>query len=142
MNVRRRKPAAGSDSASTTRSENWSRTYMAPVTTRYGSAEVARSSRPRRAEGVAYGARSSRQNEGRSASVVISPAVIAATVQDWACRGLRGRRGRLAPDESRRGRDEPPSRPRTRTLPERHRDRTGPRGRLRPPRARHLHAWP
>src|SRR5205807_8188453 len=71
MKIRTRKPPAGMASASASQSETWSSAYMPAVRTTYGITEVARSSRPRRSEGLAYGARRSRQNDGGGASAPV-----------------------------------------------------------------------
>src|SRR5215218_2829447 len=65
MYVRSRKPAAGIASASTTRSETSSARYISTESARYGTSEVAMSSRLRPRRGRVYGARASRQ-KGRS----------------------------------------------------------------------------
>src|SRR5919198_4357711 len=66
MKVRSRKPAAGTASASTNRYETPSARYISAEIPRYGTTEVAMSSRLRRRRGLAYGSRTSRQ-AGRSA---------------------------------------------------------------------------
>jgi len=64
MKVRSVKPATGIASSSTSQSETWSSAYIAAVSSRYGSTDVARSSIPRLVEGWAYGAKRSRQKDG------------------------------------------------------------------------------
>src|SRR5947209_425143 len=66
MNVRSRNPAAGTASTRTRRIETSISTYIAAVSTRYGTTEVARSSKPSRRQGLAYGASRSRQKSGGS----------------------------------------------------------------------------
>src|SRR5215218_2046228 len=65
MYVRSRKPAAGIASASTTRYETSSARYISTESAKYGTSEVAMSSRLRPRRGRVYGARASRQ-KGRS----------------------------------------------------------------------------
>src|SRR5215218_3157850 len=65
MYVRSRKPAAGIASASTTRYETSNARYISTESAKYGTTEVAMSSRLRPRRGRVYGARASRQ-KGRS----------------------------------------------------------------------------
>src|SRR5215216_5231745 len=61
MYVRSRKPAAGIASASTTRYETSNARYISTESAKYGTTEVAMSSRLRPRRGRVYGARASRQ---------------------------------------------------------------------------------
>src|SRR5919109_4422118 len=77
MNVRSRKPAAGTASASRTRYETSSARYISADSTTYGTTDVAMSSRlgPRCAR--AYGARASRQEGGSVPGTELGAAPIA-----------------------------------------------------------------
>src|SRR3954467_11709899 len=74
MNVRTRKPAAGSASTSTSAADRSRTAYINAVTARYGSTEVATSAEARRVFGIAYGPKVSRQKDGAKPSAIgISP---------------------------------------------------------------------
>src|SRR3954467_13282595 len=74
MNVRTRKPAAGSASTSTSAVDTSRTAYINAVTARYGSTEVATSAAARRGAGGAQGPRGARQKDGAKPSAFgISP---------------------------------------------------------------------
>jgi hypothetical protein len=69
--VRTRKPAAATEAASTSQYETSSNQYIPTSSPRYGSSDVATSSRLRPRSGGAYGARTARHEGARDGPIVL-----------------------------------------------------------------------